>query len=50
MTAALDKLPPPVIDQKPRCWKCDRVLMAYAARPWCIRCKRCKMVNKSREE
>lgn len=41
--------PPPVtiIDTAPRCWKCGRVLMAYAARPWSVRCKRCRSENKS---
>lgn len=42
--------PQPVIDERPHCWRCDRALCEYAARPWSIRCRRCKAQNKSKDE
>ena len=35
-----------VTDNKPRCWKCNRVLGEYLTRPWSRRCQRCKSPNK----
>ena len=35
----------PFIDRKPRCWKCNKKLANYLARPWDIDCGRCKAKN-----
>jgi phage FluMu protein Com len=43
-----DHAPPlvlsPVIDQRPRCWRCEKVLAEFVARPWRFICPRCKAV------
>lgn len=36
----------PVIDRSPRCWRCDKALAVFLARPWQIDCPRCKAPNK----
>lgn len=36
-----------VVDQQIRCWRCGRLLIDFAARPWRIRCARCKADNRS---
>ena len=33
-------------DEEPRCWKCNRLLAETVTRPWQIRCRRCKAVNR----
>lgn len=37
------------LDLKPRCVDCDKLLAEAVARPWVIRCVRCKHVNTSEE-
>jgi len=32
-------------DEKPRCWRCDRLLAEMLSRPWVIICSRCKAKN-----
>lgn len=34
-------------DDKPRCWRCNRLLALFLTRPWLIACSRCKAVNKA---
>jgi phage FluMu protein Com len=34
-----------VLDRGPRCWRCGRKLAEVVARPWVIRCSRCKAQN-----
>ena len=34
-------------DQRPRCWRCGRVLGKLLTRPWEMRCLRCKASNSS---
>ena len=29
-----------------RCWRCDKLLAELVSRPWRIRCRSCKAVNK----
>ena len=47
----LNKLPlpdrSPVVDEAPRCWRCNKKLANRAARPWNIDCRRCKAKNAS---
>jgi phage FluMu protein Com len=38
---------PPRVDQKPKCWRCGRLLAEYVARPWRFNCPRCKAENNS---
>lgn len=42
---AAQQSPATVVDQKPRCWRCDRLLAEYVARPWRFTCPRCSAVN-----
>lgn len=35
------------VDERPRCWRCKRLLAEFAARPWSIKCKRCQAQNNS---
>jgi hypothetical protein len=39
--------PPGNTDERPRCWRCRRVLAEYVARPWQVECSRCKATNAS---
>lgn len=32
-------------DDKPRCWRCNRLLAESVTRPWLIVCSRCKAKN-----
>lgn len=32
-------------DEKPRCWRCNRLLAVLVTRPWAITCTRCKAQN-----
>lgn len=32
-------------DEKPRCWRCNRLLAEMLTRPWLITCTRCKAKN-----
>jgi phage FluMu protein Com len=34
-------------DERPRCWRCQRLLAELVTRPWAIRCGRCKALNQS---
>ena len=36
-------------DQRPRCWRCGRVLARRLTRPWDLRCRRCKADNSGPE-
>jgi ribosomal protein S27AE len=36
-----------VVDQRPRCWRCGRILAWFASRPWRISCSKCRAVNGS---
>ncbi len=50
MTATTEQPTPPAsatIDREPRCWKCGRRLAEYIARPWSMRCQKCKTPNAS---
>lgn len=42
-----ERRPGQVIDYEPRCWRCGRLLIEYAARPWKSTCGRCKATNAS---
>jgi hypothetical protein len=46
-SAGASTRPQPIVDQAPTCWRCGRVLMGYAGRPWSVTCKRCRAKNKS---
>jgi phage FluMu protein Com len=35
-----------VSDADVRCWRCDKLLAELVSRPWRIRCRFCKAVNK----
>jgi ribosomal protein S27E len=35
----------PDIDVRPRCWKCDGVVIVWARRPWANRCRLCGAWN-----
>ena len=37
-------------DQRPRCWRCGRVLAELLTRPWELSCSRCKAANASRSD
>ena len=37
-------------DQRPRCWRCGRVLAEKLTRPWELKCTRCKATNASRSD
>ena len=37
-------------DQRPRCWRCGRVLAEKLTRPWELKCSRCKAANASRSD
>ena len=39
-----------VIDYEPQCWRCRRVLGGSMARPWNVKCRRCKALNYSKPE
>ena len=39
-----------VIDHAPRCWRCDKPVEWYAARPWSVNCKWCGSRNQSPPE
>ena len=32
-------------DDKPRCWRCEKLLAESLTRPWVIACTRCKAKN-----
>jgi hypothetical protein len=32
-------------DEKPRCWRCEKLLAEKLTRPWVILCNRCKAKN-----
>lgn len=32
-------------EEKPRCWRCNRLLAELVTAPWKIICSRCKAVN-----
>jgi exosome complex RNA-binding protein Csl4 len=32
-------------DEKPRCWRCGKLLAEEVTRPWTITCVRCKATN-----
>jgi len=32
-------------DEKPRCWRCGKLLAEKVTRPWNIKCTRCKASN-----
>jgi hypothetical protein len=34
-------------DEKPRCWRCNGMFAIYLTRPWIVKCRRCRAVNKS---
>lgn len=34
-------------DADVRCWKCSRLLIELAGRPWRVKCSRCKATNQS---
>jgi phage FluMu protein Com len=36
---------PAIVDQEPRCWRCNRLLAYFLARPWRLKCERCNAVN-----
>jgi hypothetical protein len=36
-----------VTDTNIRCWKCDKLLIEIASRPWRIRCRGCRSKNQS---
>jgi phage FluMu protein Com len=38
---------PPTVDQKPKCWRCGKLLAEYVSRPWKFVCPRCKAPNNS---
>lgn len=46
MTATLERTEVKV-DHAIKCWRCDRKLAEYAARPWRFTCPRCKALNQS---
>lgn len=35
----------PTTDERPRCWRCDKLLAESLTRPWSISCNRCKAKN-----
>jgi phage FluMu protein Com len=37
----------PKVDQQPKCWRCNRLLAEFVARPWKFICPRCKATNNS---
>ena len=37
-------------DQRPRCWRCGRVLAEKLTRPWELKCSRCRAANASRSD
>ena len=37
----------PIIDHAPCCWRCGRTLAEMLARPWQLKCRRCKAPNKA---
>lgn len=47
MSGAETSPPSAVVDREPRCWKCNKKLAESVARPWVIRCVRCKARNAS---
>ena len=36
-----------IVDSGVRCWRCDKLLIELAARPWRVICPRCKACNQS---
>ena len=42
--------PRPIVDQRPQCWRCEKVLADFVARPWQFTCPRCKATVKSQPE
>ena len=36
-----------VTDEKPKCWRCGRILAWVVTRPWRLSCNKCKAVNTS---
>lgn len=36
-----------LIDFKPRCWRCNKLIAEYATQPWRARCVRCKALNQA---
>lgn len=41
---------PVITDQKPRCWRCKKILGEAFTRPWTMWCSRCKAYNGSPKE
>lgn len=39
-----------IVDEIPRCWRCNRILAYFATRPWKISCSRCKALNQAGTE
>lgn len=37
----------PIVDESPRCWRCNRKLAEFVARPWRFTCPKCNAVNGS---
>jgi hypothetical protein len=37
---------PPIVDQRPRCWRCNKELAVFVTRPWHLDCPRCHAPNK----
>lgn len=35
-----------VTENDVRCWRCDKLLAEMVSRPWRIRCRACKAINK----
>jgi len=50
MAVAVAPQAAPAVDEKIKCWRCQRVLCDYAARPWAFTCPRCKARNASPPE
>lgn len=43
----LDPMRFTIVDHGVRCWRCGRLLIELCARPWRVRCSRCKEPNAS---
>lgn len=39
-----------IVDEVPRCWRCNRILAYFVTRPWKIMCSRCKALNQAGTE
>jgi hypothetical protein len=42
---SLEKAQEGIVDVGPRCWRCNRKLGERLARPWEVKCTRCKATN-----